>query len=157
LEASSLSSMVREAAGRPEVRLAVAEIHDQVAAEVAKRRPLCVLSGKCCRFEEYGHRLYVTTLELAAFVAAYKESAAADAPRAAWDGTGCPFQVGKMCGVHSIRPFGCRMFFCDASAQDWQQEQYEFFHSRIKRLHETVQVPYAYVEWRSALAQLGFT
>jgi Fe-S-cluster containining protein len=157
MEAANLSNTVTDTAWRPDVRKAVADLHDEVAAEVAKRRPLCVLSGKCCRFEEYGHRLYVTTLELAAFLSAYMDSPLADLQRPAWDGAGCPFQEGRVCSVHSIRPFGCRMFFCDATSTAWQQDLYEGFHSQIKRLHETLQVPYAYVEWRAALAKLGFT
>ena len=69
-----------------------------------------------------------------------------------WDGTGCPFQVAKLCGVHEIRPFGCRIYFCDATSTVWQQEAYEAFHGQLKRLHESLGVPYFYVEWRSALA-----
>ncbi len=30
---------------------------------------MCVASGKCCKFERYGHRLYVTTAELEYFAA----------------------------------------------------------------------------------------
>ena len=155
MQPTSLSSTVSDAAQRPDVRRAVAELHQEVAAEIAKRRPLCVLSGKCCRFEEYGHRLYITTLELAAFTAAHAERPAPVIPQPPWDGTGCPFQLNKLCGVHDIRPFGCRMFFCDSTATQWQQDQYEKFHAQLKSLHETLLVPYAYVEWRSALTQLG--
>jgi hypothetical protein len=56
--------------------------------------------------------------------------------------------------VHPIRPFGCRIFFCDATATEWQNEQYERFHARIKRLHEELAIPYFYVEWRLALRSL---
>jgi Fe-S-cluster containining protein len=108
-------------------------------------------SGRCCRFEEYGHRLYVTTLELAAFVAELPDAAGTKD----WDGTGCPFQVNKLCSVHAIRPFGCRVFFCDATATQWQNERYERFHADLKRLHEELDVPYLYVEWRAALVALG--
>jgi Fe-S-cluster containining protein len=96
--------------------------------------------------------LYVTTLELAAFVAGLPEQSKS---AAAWDGTGCPFQVAKLCSVHPIRPFGCRMFFCDATATAWQNERYERFHAELKRLHEQLGVPYLYVEWRRALRELN--
>jgi Fe-S-cluster containining protein len=69
-----------------------------------------------------------------------------------WDGRGCPFQVGKLCGVHAVRPFGCRVFFCDPSSTRWLQEAYERFHERLKRLHDELGVAYFYVEWRQALA-----
>src|SRR6476660_5398588 len=108
--AERLRAAVGEAAGRPEMREAVERLYTDLAAEVELRRPVCIVSGRCCRFEEYGHRLFVTTMELAAFVHQV-------GPReiTQWDGHGCPFQAGKLCGVHAIRPFGCRMFFCDAT------------------------------------------
>jgi Fe-S-cluster containining protein len=72
------------------------------------------------------------------------------------DGTpgGCPFQVEGLCSVHAIRPFGCRVFFCDATSDDWQHGQYERFHADLKRLHAQLGVPYQYLEWRQALAAL---
>ena len=140
-----LKQSVHEAAGRPEVRTAVMDLYAAVQREIDARKPLCVISGKCCRFEEYGHRLFVTTIELAAFV----HSVPFMPER--WDGTGCPFQKNKLCSVHQSRPFGCRMFFCDPTSTEWQNERYERFHADLKRLHESLAVPYFYVEWRQAL------
>lgn len=51
------------AARRGDVRTAVTALHDQIAGEVARVGPTCAQSGRCCRFEEFGHRLYVTGLE----------------------------------------------------------------------------------------------
>jgi Fe-S-cluster containining protein len=150
-----LADAVRAAAARQEVREAVEAVYRDVAAAVAERRPLCVISGRCCRFEEYGHRLYVTTLELAAFAHGSEQGGWPD-PVKNWDGMGCPFQVAKLCGVHTIRPFGCRIYFCDATSTQWQQDAYEQFHGQLKQLHESLGVPYFYVEWRTALrAVLG--
>ena len=149
-----LRQAVRDAAGRPEVREAIERIYTDLVAEVAERRPVCVVSGRCCRFEEYGHRLFVTTAELAAFVhglEAVPRTPALEEAIRNWDGTGCPFQVAKLCGVHALRPFGCRIFFCDATATQWQNDAYEAFHARLKRLHEELAVDYFYVEWRQAL------
>jgi Fe-S-cluster containining protein len=150
----ALREEVWRAAGRAEVRDAVGRVYADLAAEVEARRPLCVASGRCCRFEEFGHRLFVTTIEVAAFLYDLQTSGVV-APSPDWDGTGCPFQVSKLCGVHSIRPFGCRMFFCDATSTQWQNETYERYHGRLKRLHEELGVPYHYVEWRRALGLAG--
>jgi len=144
-----LRQAVHTAAGRPEVREAIERIYTDLVAEVAERRPVCVVSGRCCRFEEYGHRLYVTTLEMGKFV-----HDLALAPRQVEENPGgCPFQVAKLCTVHAFRPFGCRMFFCDATSTEWQNAAYERFHGRLKAMHEALGVPYAYVEWREALRQ----
>ena len=56
-----------------------------------------------------------------------------------------------------MRPFGCRVFFCDSTSDAWQHERSERLHSELKRLHETMGVPYFYVEWRLALRALGLT
>lgn len=150
-----LKNAVDAARRRPEVLSAIDALYADVRAEIEARKPVCQVSGRCCRFEEYGHRLFVTTIELAAFVAQLAEARPdASALLASWDETGCPFQVAKLCGVHAIRPFGCRMFFCDATATEWQQAQYEQFHARLKTLHENLGVPYRYLEWRAALHAL---
>ena len=133
-----------------DVRDAVRDLYARLQQQIDQRKPICIASGRCCRFEEFGHRLFVTTIELAAFVG---ELSAMDASRQPTAG-GCPFQIGKLCGVHSIRPFGCRIFFCDSTAQEWQQQQYELFHANLKQLHDELHVPYFYVEWRQALAAL---
>jgi hypothetical protein len=62
-----------------------------------------------------------------------------------------------MCGVHTIRPFGCRIFFCDPTAAQWQEEKYEQFHGEIKELHERFGIKYFYVEWRQGLGILQIT
>lgn len=151
-----LRKAVREAAGRPEVSEAVGRIYRELQEEIDQRKPVCVISGRCCRFEEYGHRLYVTTLELAAFVKGLSDLSSTGAPVSrSTDLGGCPFQIKKLCGVHAIRPFGCRVFFCDETATDWQHEQYKKFHARLRSLHEELGVPYFYMEWRAALEALG--
>jgi Fe-S-cluster containining protein len=152
-----LRHAVTTARERQDVLDAVRDLYADVQKEIDRRRPVCVISGRCCRFEEYGHRLFVTTAELAAFVRGLREGEPAASGRGPWDGTGCPFQSNKMCGVHAIRPFGCRMFFCDATSTDWQNENYEVFHARLKRLHEELGVPYYYVEWRRAIRALGLS
>jgi Fe-S-cluster containining protein len=164
-----LAEAVAAAMANPQVRAAIADIFAEVAAAVEQRQPRCSASGKCCRFEEYGHRLYVTTAELAAFLAelppaqhhgaaevvvtppASSRQALPLLPRGK---TGCRFQRDNLCTVHAIRPFGCRMFYCDPSATDWQQQAYERFHQKLKQLHDRFAIPYFYVEWRSALSVL---
>jgi Fe-S-cluster containining protein len=144
-----LKEAVEQAVGRADVREAVEQVYRDLQQEIDIRKPVCKTSGRCCHFEEFGHRLYVTTMELVAFRDTLKPSRPG-----AWDAAGCPFQIDGLCSVHAIRPFGCRVFFCDASATDWQNQQYERFHTRIKRLHEELAVPYFYVEWRLALRSL---
>src|SRR5580658_5710109 len=175
-----LKESVIAASARSDLRVEVSKIYEELQGEIDQRRPVCVMSGKCCRFEEYGHRLYVTTAELAAFEAALESSkekverredphphsrrvgtslrSASNPPEDQERGKngGCPFQVGRMCGVHGIRPMGCRVFFCDPAATEWQHEAYERMHRRLKKLHDDLSIPYAYVEWRQACGVMGW-
>jgi Fe-S-cluster containining protein len=151
MEPTELSAAVTDASRRPDVTAAVSALYSSIEVEIAKRRPICEMSGRCCRFDEFGHRLYVTTMELAAFVHELQIDPVAPKPSPG----GCPFQRNRLCGVHSIRPMGCRLFFCDTTATEWQRDQYEQFHAKLKHLHETLAVPYVYMEWRAALTQLG--
>lgn len=133
------------------MRQAVARVYADLQTAIDLRKPKCEASGRCCGFDEYGHRLYVTTMELAAFVHAMVDSKA----RGLGSQGGCIYQIDGLCSVHTIRPFGCRIFFCDSTSDDWQHAQYEHFHARLKRLHDELSVPYAYMEWRQALRELG--
>ena len=144
-----LRDAVMVASTRPEIPAAVARIYADLQRQIDARKPICSASGRCCRFDEFGHRLYVTTIELAAFVASLPTKQPIQPTLG-----GCPFQIDGLCSVHTIRPFGCRVFFCDAASDQWQHAQYERFHADLKRLHEVLDVPYAYVEWREAIRQL---
>jgi Fe-S-cluster containining protein len=158
MEPEGVLAAVMDAFWRPAVCQAATDLYREIEVEVARRKPVCAVSGRCCKFDEFGHRLYVTTIELATFLHEYLDRPLNRLRQAAaaWDGKSCPFQSDRLCDVHTMRPMGCRMFFCDASSNQWQNEQYEKFHGRLKRLHESLAVPYAYLEWRSALAMLGF-
>jgi Fe-S-cluster containining protein len=144
--------IVYRAAGRAEVRAAVFGVYGSLQQEIVRQKPRCDVSGRCCRFQEYGHELFVTTAEIATFI--YElELGAADPGRhrGIQYSPACPFQRQTVCTVHAIRPFGCRIYFCDPAASQWQREQYERLHARLKAIHQELQVPYAYLEWRRAL------
>ncbi len=53
-----------------DVRRQVLELYREVDAQVAAAGPVCVASGRCCRFKEHGHVLYVSNLEGDTFVLA---------------------------------------------------------------------------------------
>jgi len=144
------------AASLPRVDKVLGAIHAEIEEWARGARPLCVASGRCCRFEAFGHRLYVSGLEtawclrrLAAIDGRHLAAAELDAAVAA--GT-CPFLRDGLCTVHRIRPFACRTFFCDPRSGDEQRELHERVHDRVRRLHDEVGVEYRYGEWRSMLA-----
>ncbi len=142
-------------------------------AEIDFHKPRCVASGRCCHFEEYGHRLYATRIELEYFRnvemagaggEAGTETNAAGTKRASFPlplytengqiAPGCPWQVAGLCTARRGRPLGCRIYFCDPASVQWQSNAYERYHRLLKMLHDRAGLPYAYMEWRAGLATL---
>ncbi len=153
-----------DAAQRSGVAERLRGLLDEIDAQVDKSGFACQQSGRCCKFESFGHRLYMTGLEVAWFrslVGGPKGSGAGVSgsddktiglPVIDPKGDGCPYQVDGGCGVHGDRPFACRVFFCQEGSEDWQVQRYEMFQAEIKRLHEELGLPYRYMEWRAGLA-----
>ncbi len=153
---------------RPTVISALESIYATIAREVEQRGPACWASGRCCNFEKAGHQLFVTGLE-----AAYTVSRLSDRPapgslpqltdRAAPLTSGslasavaagtCPFLSGHLCGAHAMRPLGCRVYFCDRSAQEWQQDLSERMLALVRTVHNEHDIEYRYGEWRSILSR----
>ncbi|UYV13154.1 MAG: hypothetical protein NCW75_02440 [Phycisphaera sp.] len=147
-----------DAVREPEVGQRLDAIYAMIADQVAARAPACAASGRCCNFESYGHRLYVTGLEAAWCVrqlAPEHPSLTPDTVVDALERGGCPFQDGTLCGVHTIKPVGCRTYFCDPTSQEWQEGLTERAHAMVKALHLTAGVPYRYMEWRAMLSLLA--
>jgi Fe-S-cluster containining protein len=173
-----------EAARDETIRAELERVYSHVAAETLQRRPLCVASGRCCNFEKFGHRLYVTGLEAAYAVVSLPMAAAAGAggsvdadacapatrpadddrpmpvaPRslvlpqidAARERGDCPFLVDRLCSIHTIKPLGCRVYFCDTTAQVWQQDLSEVGLAMIRAIHDRHGIEYRYGEWRGML------
>jgi hypothetical protein len=124
----------------------IAAVLSDADAAVAEKSPTCRACGQCCRFEEFGHRLYVSTGELALL--------SASRPRRVCRPGRCPYQVGSRCTARRRRGLGCRVFFCDPAAKEWSAALYEELHRRIRRLHARARLPYRYVELTAGLSEL---
>ncbi len=154
-----------DAARRVEIDEAIRNLYAELAAAVAERRPVCNASGRCCKFETYGHRLYVTTLEIAWFLQRVKPGKPVHPESNERQGISlqqlsesplqdaCSYQIDGLCSVHTVRPLGCRVYFCEEGTESWQQDQTELFLDRLKQLHIDEGLPYQYMEWRAGLAE----
>ncbi len=118
---------------------AVLTLYQEVNRAVAAAGPVCLASGRCCRFKEYGHVLYLSNLEAEVLL-----SAAPPYERPVDPGL-CPFQKGNLCTAREPRPLGCRIYYCDPNYQATSQEITETFLRRLKELAEEHGV-----EWRYA-------
>lgn len=156
-EPADLWNHWQDAVTRPAIHRALGALYGQLDAAVAARNPTCWISGRCCDFNAYGHRLYVTGLEITWCLRRLGEHeqpgvALPQAAQVAPDGP-CVFQRDKLCTIHRLRPLGCRLFFCQEGTQQWQQQTYEHFQSALRRLHDDEAIAYRYMEWRSGLTE----
>jgi len=128
----------------------MSDFYSRVDAQIALRRPVCVNRGACCKFGAYGHRLFVTEVELACF--AMGQAGSTRRPEGM---DACPYQVDGFCSARSHRPLGCRIFFCDPAAQHWQSEEYERGLLELKQIGEEFGIEYRYQEWLAALDRVA--
>lgn len=133
-------------AGRADLARHMEDFYREVDEVIAGYSPVCRNRGLCCRFDAYGHRLYATTAEVAFFVRGMADE------RRPVSGGSCPYQVEGRCTARTCRPLGCRIFFCDPAAGDWQSPEYERHLLRLKELMDKLDVGYRYGEWLSALS-----
>lgn len=93
------------------VRQAVREVYAAADRSVAEAGPRCDASGRCCRFEEYGHTLFISHFEAEVLLESAPPFQQPVSP------SGCPFQVDGLCTAREARPLGCRIYFCDPRYQ----------------------------------------
>jgi len=140
---------LRQAAGRREVVAVMAEFLAEADRRIAEHHPTCRNRGHCCRFGEFGHRLYVTALEVVYYLAMAGHNGGAVVIDDA-----CPHCRGGRCTARDGRPLGCRIFYCDPAASEFQAPLTEEMLRRLRQLHHRLGVPYFYADWLNVLRTL---
>jgi hypothetical protein len=123
--------------------LAAAELralYKELDAEVAELGPICQLSGRCCRFKEYGHTLFVSTPETQLLLESAPEPC-----RPLDRGETCPWQDAHgHCTARDCRPLGCRVYYCDPSYERLAYDLSERYVGRLKELTDKHGLPWKY-------------
>jgi hypothetical protein len=136
-------SDVPSTATPPESSRFRADLHALYAAldaEVARLGPVCELSGRCCRFAEYGHTLFLSAPEAAMLL-----DEAPPPVRPLDQGESCPWQdASGRCRARAARPLGCRVYHCDPAYQTQGEGLSETFIGRLKRLVDEHGLPWDY-------------
>lgn len=121
-------------------RNALREVYEALDAEIKRLAPACAVSGRCCRFREYDHTLFVSAPEVALLLA--------DAPapsRPLDDGATCPWQDDRgRCTAREARPLGCRVYFCDLAYQEHLPDVGEAAIAHLKRVIADLGLPWDY-------------
>lgn len=121
---------------RAQARERLSRIYAEAQRDLAGRPGLfCELSGRCCRFREAGHRLYLTRLEFEEM----ESRGGARTPRA--DGA-CPWLEGGLCANRDGRALACRTYFCSDETEATAVT--ERWHGEIRRLHDELGLAYEY-------------
>jgi hypothetical protein len=131
----------------PELRRQVLALYEEVDREVAAAGPVCVASGRCCRFKEYGHTLFLSNLEADVLLGAappYEAPVSADF---------CPFQKENLCTARAPRPLGCRVYYCDPNYQETGNAITEKYLRRLKEMAEANGVAWSYAPLHAFLNQ----
>jgi Fe-S-cluster containining protein len=108
----------------------------------------CSVCGKCCNFDAYDHRLFVTSTERIYLLA--KLGRASILPMA---GGLCPYNLRGQCTIHQHRFAGCRIFFCKSDAAK-QAELSQWASARFKAICQEYGLDYSYTDLKTALNTL---
>jgi Fe-S-cluster containining protein len=115
-------------------------LYEQIDREVALIGPVCELSGRCCRFLEYGHTLFVSMAEVE-----YLLELAPPPVRPLDEGASCPWQDSRgHCTARDARPLGCRIYHCDPTFQEEAHRLSEQFIRRMKKLSSNYAISWNY-------------
>ena len=128
-------------------RRKVLELYAEVDRDVAAAGPVCIASGRCCRFKEYGHTLFLSNLEAEVLLAGappYEQPVTSDF---------CPFQKENLCTAREPRPLGCRVYYCDPNYQETGTQISEKYVRRLKDLAVAEGVPWHYAPLHHFLNQ----
>jgi hypothetical protein len=139
---------VRSASKNVRAMAVVERLYRATDSMVAAHRPICRQRGDCCRFDEFGHMLFATTMEFAYFLKGHAPLVHPNQDSA------CPYMHQSLCMARLHRPIGCRVFFCQPGSAQWQSELTERLLGVLRRIHLRFGVPYFYCEWRRGLAEL---
>jgi uncharacterized protein len=121
----------------------VERIYDWLDENLKSLDKQCSACGKCCNFNSFGHKLFVTTPELLYF----KQNVKNLKPMLTQQ---CPYLEDGRCSVQNYRFAGCRIFFCKAD-KDLQNELSEETIGKFKTLCDKLNFPYRYADLVTAL------
>jgi len=158
----------------------VAEVYDWLNSQIKDHKDPageCCACGKCCDFDGFDHKLFVTSPELIYFVANLDIVLTAETAESAEENkikkndniknlcvlcelsgkmkmSRCPYNVDGKCGIYEIRFSGCRIFTCKGDA-DFQGRLSEIVSKKFKAICEQFQIPYRYTDLATALNELA--
>ena len=130
-----------------EFKEALANLYRDLDAELESLGAQCDACGRCCRFKEWGHQLWIFNVELMRLLSGKP------LPNK-FEKDVCPYQEGNKCMARKGRSLGCRLFFCkldSAVVEDIGVRYIQY----IQKLARDAKIPLLYGELMSSLTQIG--
>jgi Fe-S-cluster containining protein len=121
----------------------VKQIYDWLDSNIKPSNNKCDACGKCCNFDSFGHKLFVTTPELLYFSRNVRNLRKMSTQT-------CPYLENGKCSARNFRFAGCRIFFCKAD-KDMQNRLSEESIEKFKTLCDKFNLPYRYVDLAAAI------
>ena len=119
---------------------AVARVYEWIDRQPVEKSKPCRICGKCCDFDGFDHRLFITAPELIYFEAALKGRTLKPMT------TGiCPYNAGGKCSVYPHRFAACRIFSCTGDT-DCQSRITESAIKKFKQICQRFDIPYRYID-----------
>jgi hypothetical protein len=140
--------MVAGSKANSELLNKVAEVYDWLEAQIQlsdEGGGRCDSCGRCCDFEAFDHRLFVTPPELM-----YLAENLGDENVKLMPDSRCPYHLICQCTVYKYRFAGCRIFSCKGDA-DFQGELSESALKKFKLICKEFNIPYHYTDLATAL------
>jgi len=175
---AGVQSRERKRAVTLEICKQVSQIYDWLDSQIKSFNVDCSACGKCCDFESFGHKLFITSPELLYFRTNIKENQSpsdsagslglAPAPVAGVQSRErkravtleickqvsqiCPYLKNNKCTAREFRFAPCRIFFCKANSEKINELSEQAI-KKFKVLCDEFDFPYQYVELSTALNQ----
>ncbi|HET6204322.1 MAG TPA: hypothetical protein VFI25_16135 [Planctomycetota bacterium] len=136
-----------EVRGREEAFAALRALYERLGEAIARLGPVCRTRGLCCRFEEAGHELFATDLEVDYAAALHPEAPPPEAPGR------CPHHRAGLCTAREGRPLGCRVYFCDPAYAPQMPDLHESAYAEIRAIAARAGYAHRYRRFPEALAE----
>ena len=117
--------------------------YDWLDSNIKSSNNQCDACGKCCNFDSFGHKLFITSPELLYFRQNIKNLNPMLKQQ-------CPYLENGKCSARNHRFAGCRIFFCK-SDKDMQNRLSEESIEKFKSLCDKFDFPYRYIDLATAL------
>ncbi|PKL47368.1 MAG: hypothetical protein CVV39_05795 [Planctomycetes bacterium HGW-Planctomycetes-1] len=132
----------------------VSQIYDWLDSQIKSMNVECQTCGKCCNFDAFGHKLFITTPELLYFkkniVISSEVPINRDGAEKSIQKNICPYLKDGKCAARNFRFAGCRIFFCKADSEKINKLSEQAI-EKFKTLCDEYNFPYRYVNLATAL------